>query len=543
MMAKNYSKTREELNKIIKSTIRDYCDDFDQEELLKSINDFSSGLKNEFSILPNEVSFLDDKTYGYYFLRFEGTNIKAIIEKLKSIKFDVPYRFIIIVDNIETKMKLDKQSLFVLIEPGANLPNQRKNIKLSKMIIQFFNDNNEKNYFISITKRVDSISIPSSKDIEGYVFTAKLYDIVNLYNSMGDSLFDYNVRYRIKDELSVDEKIKTTIKEEPEKFWFYNNGITILINDDDFAINNPRKILLSNIGSKIISVINGAQTISAASEYFFENQDDNRGQENAYVLLRIINISKKSSKELINNISVSLNRQKSISEEDIVFTDSFVDNINSLTFDLNDDRAFEIVKRGALNSNFQNYKITMFAKLVKCFLDQSPGIARNSSKALLKMKISDNQNTYAFTESNVFHNIKDRNDFYKYYSPTNFASSLLNLFDSVSKKHKNLNDVLGDIYKYSSWYFIAKTVLHLNNYQYDYSNFNYSLKKLNEKQKDSLVATFAHEFSMSLRNNKFSEKLDSNTFKKDELYNTNVKNKGSMPKYEKKLDDLFLKKS
>lgn len=120
---------------------------------------------------------------------------------------------------------------------------------------------------------------------------------------------------------------------------------------------------------------------------------------------------------------------------------------------------------------------------------------------------------------------------------------MLNLFDSVSKKHKNLNDVLGDIYKYSSWYFIAKTVLHLNNYQYDYSNFNYSLKKLNEKQKDSLVATFAHEFSMSLRNNKFSEKLDSNTFKKDELYNTNVKNEGSMPKYEKKLDDLFLKKS
>lgn len=147
MMAKNYRKTREELNKIIKSTIRDYCDDFDQEELLKSINDFSSGLKDEFSILPNEVSFVDDKTYGYYFLRFEGTNIKAIIEKLKSIKFDVPYRFIIIVDNIETKMKLDKQSLFVLIEPGANLPNQRKNIKLSKMIIQFFNDNNEKKLF------------------------------------------------------------------------------------------------------------------------------------------------------------------------------------------------------------------------------------------------------------------------------------------------------------------------------------------------------------------------------------------------------------
>lgn len=144
MMAKNYRKTREELNKIIKSTIRDYCDDFDQEELLKSINDFSSGLEDEFSILPNEVSFVDDKTYGYYFLRFEGTNIKAIIEKLKSIKFDVPYRFIIIVDNIETKMKLDKQSLFVLIEPGANLPNQRKNIKLSKMIFQFFNDNNEK---------------------------------------------------------------------------------------------------------------------------------------------------------------------------------------------------------------------------------------------------------------------------------------------------------------------------------------------------------------------------------------------------------------
>ena len=39
-------------------------------------------------------------------------------------------------------------------------------------------------------------------------------------------LFSYNLREFISQK-SVDDGIKQTIKQEKDKFWFYNNGITI----------------------------------------------------------------------------------------------------------------------------------------------------------------------------------------------------------------------------------------------------------------------------------------------------------------------------
>ena len=49
--------------------------------------------------------------------------------------------------------------------------------------------------------------------IEGYVFTAALFDIVEIYNKLGSELFNFNVRCSIKDELEVDKKLQELVQD------------------------------------------------------------------------------------------------------------------------------------------------------------------------------------------------------------------------------------------------------------------------------------------------------------------------------------------
>lgn len=80
-------------------------------------------------------------------------------------------------------------------------------------------------------------------------------ELRDLANKYGDDLYSANIRgylkiYRRKG--NVNQKIQNTVLSEPESFWAYNNGITILTND--YTLESG-KLLLSGI-----SIINGAQT-------------------------------------------------------------------------------------------------------------------------------------------------------------------------------------------------------------------------------------------------------------------------------------------
>ena len=49
------------------------------------------------------------------------------------------------------------------------------------------------------------------------IYTAKLYDLVELYNAKGEVLFSDNVRFQIADKLDVDKNIEATLREEPDQ--------------------------------------------------------------------------------------------------------------------------------------------------------------------------------------------------------------------------------------------------------------------------------------------------------------------------------------
>ncbi len=107
------------------------------------------------------------------------------------------------------------------------------------------------------SKRNNGNFIKIDKPFDAYIFLVKPKTIFNLFEEFGFTLFFKNVRNPIIDS-EINQQIETTIIENPDYFWYYNNGITA-ITDDLSEINaRAKRFELSGL-----QIINGAQTVYA----------------------------------------------------------------------------------------------------------------------------------------------------------------------------------------------------------------------------------------------------------------------------------------
>lgn len=372
------------------------------------------------------------------------------------------------------------------------------------------------------------IDIPkdnASCTLKGYVFTANLFDLVSLYNTIGDQLFKKNVRLGIEDKLDVDKSIKETLTDKPEAFWFRNNGITILVEESHMKLDRVGEIILKEADNSELkfSVINGAQTITAASEYYYALSAKDRTEQSsiAKVIVKIIHIRDKdpqSAEKEAKTISVALNRQKPIKSEDIAFTNEFVETMNDY---LEATQApYILVRRGEeFSSNSKAYSLINFAKARKACAGD-PGAARSSATStLLKIK----PETSRFGDQEIFKpewysaNESERKKLFKtFYSPVSFATDMAADCQPISKKVQR-TDAAGSVMKNGMWYFIAYTVYILNDGDdQDYSHFTYSADKIRSEEFKKLFEEFA-EFYCSKLNADLTT-ANSNAFKTSENY-------------------------
>lgn len=372
------------------------------------------------------------------------------------------------------------------------------------------------------------IDIPkdnASCTLKGYVFTANLFDLVSLYNTIGDQLFKKNVRLGIEDKLDVDKSIKETLTDKPEAFWFRNNGVTILVEESHMKLDRVGEIILKEADKSELkfSVINGAQTITAASEYYYALSSKERDKQAsvAKVIVKIIHIRddnpQRAEKEA-KTISVALNRQKPIKSEDIAFTNEFVETMNDY---LEASQApYILVRRGEeFSSSSKAYSLINFAKARKACAGD-PGAARsNATSTLLKI----NPETSRFGDQEIFksewysaNETERRNLFKTFYSPVSFATDMAADCQSISKKVQR-TDAAGNVMKNGMWYFIAYTVYILNDGDdQDYSHFTYSAEKIRSEEFRKLFEEFAEFYCENL--NADITTTNSNAFKTSENY-------------------------
>lgn len=94
--------------------------------------------------------------------------------------------------------------------------------------------------------------------------TARVADLVTLHKKYPKALYEKNIRYFLGSSKSeINKGIQKTLINEPESFFYLNNGVTALCN---IVEARDRKANSRRLKVRGLSIINGAQTIASASE-------------------------------------------------------------------------------------------------------------------------------------------------------------------------------------------------------------------------------------------------------------------------------------
>ena len=156
-----------------------------------------------------------------------------------------------------------------------------------------------------------------------YVLTPVIcmYDMVKRAKAKQYPLFEDNIREYLGSNGQINKAIKKTLESPSDRrnFFFYNNGITMIVNDfgagsttgqkREFKIDNPQ-------------IVNGCQTVSTIYETLSGLNESKLEEEfkDTYVMLKILKIPSKDNtlKELYRNIVTYNNSQNAINEKAFV---------------------------------------------------------------------------------------------------------------------------------------------------------------------------------------------------------------------------------
>ncbi|WP_284084962.1 AIPR family protein [Acinetobacter haemolyticus] len=143
----------------------------------------------------------------------------------------------------------------------------------------------------------------------------KLKDLVQLHERHSFALYQKNIRYFIGGNTGPNRAIKNTLNQEANNFFLYNNGITALCSNFESAGSlggNNRKYKILNI-----SVVNGAQTIATAYDFYKENGD--QISDDAKVLVTVIQAD--PAHDIGKKITQNRNNQNPVDLTDFVALD------------------------------------------------------------------------------------------------------------------------------------------------------------------------------------------------------------------------------
>lgn len=289
------------------------------------------------------------------------------------------------------------------------------------------------------------------------VFNVSALSLKDLWKKEGKrGLLAMNLRYYIK-SANIDNKIETSILNNPNDFWYLNNGIIIVC--DSFEIKNKELRL------KKFSIVNGGQTTRMIGTIPFE--------KDFYLLAKVIRNSFENTNDknlFVSRVAEASNTQKPIKVKDIIANKVEQRNLKSL---LSKNNIFIEIKRGEkcdkslYKEPWQRTKNNELAQDLYAFVYLHPGPARNSVSKILQ-----DQNKYR----TIFENHT--------YSP-GFIKSLLYLekaYRDYSKYISKTTDATADATKKglvkNGMYYVLATIGYLMKLSYN-PNYVDTLRRFN----------------------------------------------------------------
>lgn len=151
---------------------------------------------------------------------------------------------------------------------------------------------------------------------DAYYGQIEAVDVANWYNQYGNSIFRPNLR-SFMGSTEVNESIKMTLTNEPEKFWYYNNGITLLCNKIEKKAIGGLDRRSGYFFCEGASVVNGAQTVGSIATAF---KDHPESVNRARVSARFISLEK-CPEDFAIDVTRATNTQNKIERRDFASLD------------------------------------------------------------------------------------------------------------------------------------------------------------------------------------------------------------------------------
>ncbi|PAP79739.1 hypothetical protein B1759_15630 [Rubrivirga sp. SAORIC476] len=157
------------------------------------------------------------------------------------------------------------------------------------------------------------------------------------YSEYGTRLFDSNIR-NFKGDTDVNIDMQATLAEEPGKFWYFNNGITILCNSIEKRAIGAGSRGVGEFLCKGVSVVNGAQTVGSLSGAIASGFEKANSAE---VIARFISLSECPS-GFSKEVTTATNTQNKIERRDFASLDENQERLKSeLHLDLGKTYAYK----------------------------------------------------------------------------------------------------------------------------------------------------------------------------------------------------------
>ncbi len=141
-------------------------------------------------------------------------------------------------------------------------------------------------------------------------------EVANWWVKKGKRLFAKNIRQMLG-ATEVNDEVKRTIEEQPENFWYYNNGVTIVAESIKKSMVGGNSRDIGSFKANNISIVNGAQTVSVIGKYA---QDGGANLNKLRLPIRLISLEG-APEDFGASVTKTNNRQNRIESRDFVSLD------------------------------------------------------------------------------------------------------------------------------------------------------------------------------------------------------------------------------
>lgn len=186
---------------------------------------------------------------------------------------------------------------------------------------------------ITLDNPIECIRLNDPNDkVNTYLGIISAYELGTIYSKHKDKLLDQNVRNYLGGKIKVNAKIARTLREAPEMFFSYNNGISstaseVVIKKSEF-VDNPDAAKMYITGLRNWHIVNGGQTTCTIFNAFKKGVDI----KPAYLTVKVSEIRDKDrNATIVQNIAESANSQTQIKDSDLSANHKYLSSIDFIS--------------------------------------------------------------------------------------------------------------------------------------------------------------------------------------------------------------------